>query len=100
MNTFCEMKTTAREKRRAPPPAFISQKVSIKSFCKSQSQHKFVILFFILVIVKDTPGPPNFMHKDTIPPPPDLLLNIPGPQLVGPKSTETALLLAGRRSRP
>ena len=31
----------------------VPQKVFIKSFCKSQFQHKFVNLFFILVIVKD-----------------------------------------------
>ena len=33
---------------------FISHKMSVKSFCKSQFPHKFVILFFILVIMKDT----------------------------------------------
>jgi len=33
---------------------FISQKVFIKSFGKSQFPHKSVNLFFILVIVKDT----------------------------------------------
>ena len=34
-------------------PALISQKVFIKSFCKSQFPHKSVNLFFILVIIKD-----------------------------------------------
>ena len=31
----------------------MSQKVFIKSFCKSQFPHKFVNLFFILVMMKD-----------------------------------------------
>ena len=31
----------------------ISQKVLIKSFCKSQFPREFVNLFFILVIIKD-----------------------------------------------
>ena len=35
-------------------PKFISQKVFIKFFCKSQFRHKSVNLFFILVIIKDT----------------------------------------------
>ena len=33
---------------------FISHKVFLKSFCKSQFQHRFVNSFFILVIVKGT----------------------------------------------
>jgi len=33
--------------------SLISQKVFLKSFCKSQFPHKSVNLFFILVIVKD-----------------------------------------------
>jgi hypothetical protein len=33
---------------------FVSQKVFIKSFGKSQFPHKFVNLFFILVIIKVT----------------------------------------------
>jgi hypothetical protein len=31
----------------------ISHKVCLKSFCKNQFPHKFVNLFFVLVIVKD-----------------------------------------------
>ena len=37
----------------SPPVAFISHKVFIKSFCKSQFPHKFVNVFFIIAIVKD-----------------------------------------------
>ena len=33
--------------------AFISHKLFIKSFCKSQFLHKSVNLFLILVIIKD-----------------------------------------------
>ena len=35
------------------PCGFISHKVLIKSFCKSQFPHKSVNLFFILIIIKD-----------------------------------------------
>jgi len=34
-------------------PELISHKVFLKSFCKGQSPHKSVNVFFILVIVKD-----------------------------------------------
>ena len=34
-------------------PDFISQKVSIKSFCKGQFPHKFVNILFIAAIIKD-----------------------------------------------
>ena len=48
-------------RRAAPRPrawyVLISQKVFIKSFCKSQFPHKSVNLFFILVIINTIQGP-------------------------------------------
>ena len=47
--TFCATKATVDWSR----PDLISQKVFIKSFCKSQFPHKSVNLFFISVMIKD-----------------------------------------------
>ena len=54
----CNRGIPVRSPARASVPlsiatTFISQKVSIKSFCESQSPHKSVNLFFTLVIIKN-----------------------------------------------
>ena len=50
----CEPKTRARMVPPAYEPLFISHKVFLKSFCKSEFQHEFVNFFSTLVKVEDT----------------------------------------------